>query len=685
MNWNKVKVIYFKEMLDLFRDRRTIITSVLLPIILYPFISMFIASVASRQETKLTEAVKTVYFYDNTGSAEADLLYEKLSQAETLDIKHTRNHSWNDNFRELVESNNIQAFISLEDSTAGEFQHLLARIYYNDTDEKSQKAYVSIRETINKTNWEIVSQRLRDINLDEEILSAVDYAGDSVAAPQQILGALLGKFLAYMLIVLTLSSGSVVASDLVAGEKERGTLETILVSAVSRLELVTGKFLTIITFSFITVFMNIFSMYISTRHILGMAEIDMSQVQVPFLSFIMIFVAMIPLATLFAGIQLSLSTYSRNIKECSSYQMPLLIIGMMFSMISIFPGFELNYGYALIPIMNFSLLLKNILIGEYHLGYFITVIASNLILALVALRISVSLFNKEEILFRTKVEKSFKFWGTKRHNIFEPGFIAIIFGIVLLLFYYLGASWQTTAIVPGLIKTELLIVLLPVLLIYRLSKNSLPEGARLKATRPVNYLLMLLAVIPGFIIAAYIMQLTNLLFPLPASYLESMQKIMEVHQLPLVFSFLVMGFLPGICEEMLFRGYIIRGFERFGKWQAIIITGIMFGIFHLDFFRFLPAAAMGIWLGYLLLKTGSIYITIIAHTLHNSFTIVLSRWGEQLPILSGIVKNDNIPLWLLLVSMVAITFIAYYLEKFNPNVSPEHGTQSFSDNYGNSS
>jgi len=293
--------------------------------------------------------------------------------------------------------------------------------------------------------------------------------------------------------------------------------------------------------------------------------------------------------------------------------------------------------------------------------------------------LSVSFFNKEEILFRSKVEKSLKFWGNKKKNIFEPGFITFIFIFVLLLFYYLGTSWQTADLVKGLVKTELLIVLLPVLLIYSISKNSLVKGARLQATKPANFLLMLLAVIPGFIVATYIMQLINILFPLPASYLESMQKIMELHQLPLAASFLVIGVLPGICEEMLFRGYIIRGFERYGKWQAILISGIMFGIFHLDFFRLIPAAVMGIWLGYLLLKTRSIYITFIAHALHNSFTVVLTSWGEQIPVLSEILDSGNIPLWLLTVSLAVIAGVVYMLEKLNPEENTVYGSQPLSD------
>jgi len=665
MSWTKTLIIFKKEMLDLFRDRRTIITSIILPIILYPFISIFVATLATRQETKIQEAQKMIYISDSVDSAESQKLIMGLQEEPNLLIEITHKQGWNDQFQQLVENNDIQAFLTLRDTISGGYQRLIVTGYYNNTDEKSQKAYTNIRDIVYTTKWEIVSGRLNDLNISSEILEAIDVEPVNIAPPQQILGALLGKFLAYMLIILTISSGAVVASDLVAGEKDRGTLETILVSAASRLELVAGKFLTIIAFSFITVFMNLLSMYISTRHILGMANMDMSQVQMPVVSFMLIFIAMVPLAILFASIQLSLSTWSRNVKECSSYQTPLLLIGMMFSMISVFPGFELNYGYALIPIINFSLLLKELLLGDLNMGHYLVVIFSTLILAGVGVIISINLFKKESVLFRTTEEKSLKFWGKNKADIFSSQFVIGVFILVLLLFYYLGTPWQTKNLITGLIKTEALLVLLPVLLIYNLSRTNIKKAARLQGTNPFNFLLAATAVIPGFIISAYSMQIVNLLYPLPDSYLESMQKILQLHDLPIWQSLFVIALLPAICEEMLFRGYVIRGFEKSGTWKAIIFSGILFGIFHLDFFRLLPAALMGIWLGYLLIKTKSIFITMMAHALHNSSTLVLSKWGDKIPILSNIINDDKIPFSLLILSIAAIIFIAWLLHKLN--------------------
>jgi sodium transport system permease protein len=665
MSWAKILIIFRKEMLDLFRDRRTIITSIILPIILYPFISIFVATIASRQESKIEEAAKIVFVYDQVKNKESGILIKAIKENENLKVQTDILNGWNKHYKVLLENNDVQAFLTIRDTMASNYDKLIITAYYNNTDEKSQKTFYDLRAIIDDTNWEIVSGRLDDINISSDILSALEVQSSNVAPPQQILGALLGKFLAYMLIVLTISSGAVVASDLVAGEKERGTLETILVSAASRLELVGGKFLTIITFSFITVFMNLLSMYISTRHILGMAEVDMSQVQLPVISFLLIFFAMVPLAILFASIQLSLSTYSRNVKECSSYQTPLLIIGMMFSMISVFPGFELNYGYALIPIINFSLLLKEILIGNFHTGHFLVVISSTLLIAVAGLWASINLFKKESVLFRTEEGKSLKFWGSGKKNIFSPGFAFAIFLLILLLFYYLGSSWQSKDLVAGLIKTEILLVLLPVIILYRISKTSIKDAARLVKTPLLNFILAIFAAFPALIITISSMQLVNFLYPLPENYLEGMQKLMVLNDLPLPLLLLIIGILPGICEEMLFRGYLIRAFEKSGIWKAVLISGLLFGIFHLDFFRLLPTTLMGIWLGYLLLKTKSIFVPVIAHALHNSSTVLISQWGENIPLIKNILITDMVPAWLLILSMAILYCIALAIHGYN--------------------
>jgi sodium transport system permease protein len=209
-------------------------------------------------------------------------------------------------------------------------------------------------------------------------------------------------------------------------------------------------------------------MYISIQHMLSQSGLEIESIELPIGNFALILVAMLPLVTLFAAVLLSISTFSRNIKEAQSYQMPLMLLGMMAAMISMFPAFELNVGMALIPVINIALLFKDIMMSNFNLNLFLIVVGSTLFLDFIAIYFSVSLFNNESILFRTSEEKSLKFWGKEKKNIFNEQFTTIYFLAMLVIFYYIGSSWQVENMEMGLIKTQLIIIALPVFLILRI-------------------------------------------------------------------------------------------------------------------------------------------------------------------------------------------------------------------------
>ncbi|MBC8384175.1 MAG: CPBP family intramembrane metalloprotease [Candidatus Cloacimonetes bacterium] len=480
-----------------------------------------------------------------------------------------------------------------------------------------------------------------------------------------MLGFAIGKFLPYMLIMLTIAGASVIASDLVSGEKERGTLETILVSAAGRNELVIGKYLTIITISMITVLLNLFSMYLSFSHILTQSSANISELQFPISNFILILFLMIPLITFFSALLLSVSTYSRNIKEAQSYQMPIMFGGMILSMVSFLPGFELNFGFALIPIVNFSLLLRDIMLGSYVLKLLIITVMSMLILDVIVVTISVKLFNNESVLFRTAEEKSLKFWGKDKKNVFSVQFGILLFIIILFLIFYVGGRWQTESLINGLIKTELLIILAPAIIVLRLSKTNFKESFRMNYTKPVNFLLVLLMAIPVYLIATFFMQLVNFIYPIPETYLQNLEKLISIPDISIWMSLFIIAVLPGICEEILFRGYFMNVFKKHGFRNSIIITGILFGILHLDPFRMLPVTILGFWMGYLLLSTNSVFVPIFAHIINNSIALLLGKYGHQIPFLKNMIAEDRFPFWILIPAVIIFVVLLLLFRRIN--------------------
>ncbi|MDN5354793.1 MAG: sodium transport system permease protein [Candidatus Cloacimonadota bacterium] len=666
MNFKKIIAIYKKELLDLLRDRRTVVSSIVIPIILYPLIMIGFSSMMSRQEMKMEQKEVTIYVQDNLQDEKSEKVLGEFEQIENLQLMQPVQNSQLQTYLDLLQEDSIQAVVTINDSinSAG-YEVLQLKIYYNNAEENSSEAYSRLKQTLPEIEKQLVASRLQKLQVDTEVLDAINTESENVAPPTKMFGFILGRILPYLLILMTISSGSVVASDLVAGEKERGTLETILVSAADRMDIVIGKFLTIITFSIITVLLNLMSMFISIRYILIQMTTEVTAVSLPIGNFVLILVIMIPLVTLFSAILLSLSTYSRNIKEAQSYQMPILFTAIILSMISFLPGFKLNYGFALIPIVNFALLFQGILTGSFHLGYFLTVIGSTLVLDVIAVKISLNLFNNEKVLFRTAPEESYKFWGKKnRQNIFTTRIAIILYFAIFLALIYLGGKWQTQEFISGMIKTQLLLILLPVLVILRISKQDTKKALQIKASKPLNYLVVLLGFIPILIVVISVTQLINYLFPIPESYLKNLSEIISMKDQSLWLNLGVIALLPAICEEVLFRGYFLRVFSQKGFWKGIVIVALMFGAFHMSPYRILPTGLLGVWLAYLALKGKSLHLPILAHFLNNGVTVIIDRFGEQIPFLSKL-GNDNIPLWWALPALVILYFIYKFMENYN--------------------
>ncbi len=666
MNFKKIIIIYKKELLDLLRDRRTIITSLVLPVVLYPLLMIGLSSMMTRQESKLEKQTAMVYVKDSVMNESSLLIEQELESLENFQIMDKFTIFHKESFLEMIEDNSIQALIEIQDSTSlSGFKVLNIFIYYNKSNEKSTLAYSNISSFLKDIELELIGKRLHKININEEILNAVEIREENIAPPEKMFGFALGKFLPYLLIILTLSSASVIASDLVAGEKERGTLETILVSAAHRNELVIGKYLTIITISITTVLLNLFSMFVSFRHILSQSAANLDGFQLPLGNFALILILMFPFITLFSAILLSISTYSRNIKEAQSYQMPLLFGSIMLSMVCFLPGFELNLGFALIPIVNFSLLIRDIMMSDYNVVNLFIVIGSTIILDIIMVTISIKLFHTESVLFRTSEEKSLKFWGKDKKNVFSPQFVMIFFVAILLALYYLGGSWQAKDLMNGLMRTEILLILLPTILVLKIAKVNKKKVLRLNYTNPLNFVLVAVSSIPIIIIAVILSQVINMIYPLSESYLEAMNNLISIKNSSLWQTIFIVALLPAICEEIMFRGYIINAFIKKGFWKAIIITGILFGIFHMDMFRLLPVTLLGIWMGYLLLKTKSIFVPILAHFLNNSLAILISNYGESIPLLSKFIQEGQVPFLAVIPAIIFLIIIIKIMININ--------------------
>jgi sodium transport system permease protein len=207
------------------------------------------------------------------------------------------------------------------------------------------------------------------------------------------------------------------AIDLTAGEKERGTMETLLCSPVARVDIVLGKFLMVLTGSLSAMGFMLLSMgvtaWVAGSLLIGggsMAKAGAAAVAgvpagsvIPLIDpfgLVGVLAMVFPVAVLFAALALTISLFAKSSKEAQSYLAPLMIVIIMPAVIGMLPGIDLNARLALVPLLNLSLVCKEMLSGVWHWNYIAIIFGSSCVYAAVALWLAVKMFNREDVIFR---------------------------------------------------------------------------------------------------------------------------------------------------------------------------------------------------------------------------------------------------------------------------------------------
>jgi sodium transport system permease protein len=196
------------------------------------------------------------------------------------------------------------------------------------------------------------------------------------------------------------------AIDLTAGEKERGTMETILSSPISRTDLVFGKFGLVLSASLATAVLAVISMGVSfsavgKSHILKSSDAAQMQLKIGLDAALTVFLMALPVAILFAAVLLTIALFAKSHKEAQSYVTPMTFVVIIPAVASLMPGVELTPKLALIPILNTSLVCKEIISGTYHWGSIAVIFLSTCVYAAAALFLAVKMFQRESVLFRS--------------------------------------------------------------------------------------------------------------------------------------------------------------------------------------------------------------------------------------------------------------------------------------------
>ena len=645
-----IATIFRKEITESLRDRLTVIVVLLLPLLVYPL--MLIGMSKLRESQELAQEVRPSQIAV-WGAAPADLVgWLKRTNALVLENWTGASESLRAEFEAgefqpppaaVMERNGektappdplmdaARALVSRRKADAvlivwPGFEKELVRgglgkisIYFDSVRPASEKAQERLNEELVQFRKDVVQQRERERGLAEGFSRAVEISSRNIAPASRRTGQVLGVLLPFLVIILSATGSVYAAIDLTAGEKDRGTMQTLMCAPLRTGEIVCGKFLAVWIIGLISALANTGSMAATlTRVVAPTGMLNLS----PW-TYLWTFAMLLPVTFTISAFFLAVAVLARDAKDAGNFLGPALIILMMPLGAAMTPGVELDAWTSFVPLVNIALLIKALFIAEGRPEYVFLTLVSSAIYAMLALLFAARVFGREQVLLGGKDSVRSIFSIERGRDIVPtPGFALTAFAVIFVVMFYGSLMLENASIIKMMLATQYGFFLLPVLALAAGMKFSSRETFSL---RPPHWRGVLAAVLMGLSGWAVIGGIAIRLLPPPDSLVRAMEKILLLGDkpAPLWALWVAVGVTPAICEELLFRGLILSGLRRLGKWPAILLSAFLFALAHSSIYRLLPTLLMGVLLGYIVWRTGSILCSMIVHGLNNGLMATL--------------------------------------------------------------
>lgn len=403
MNLKHIWIVFKKEVRDLGRDKRTIITSILLPMLLIPLINIVMGGGIQKFEKDINENVSIAL---SQSSDTQDV--RKLLQDRILSINpNLRLVESDDPTADLV-NDKIRCIIDIESEYKEKMEQGIPfkiTLQYDESKTKSQTSVDIVSRAINEFETALVAERMAALGLNEEILHPVVIERSNMAPNQKGSNMMMQMMLPLMIGMLVSVGGIPAATDLVAGEKERNTFEPLLTTLPDRGSLLVGKYLTVTLFSFVSVIAILLGLvlgYMVNPNSLTMGvDAQITGFEIQPLAFALAILITIALGMTFSGIQIAISTFSKSYKEAQTYLSFLMIVAMVpgYATMLLQPS-DLSPAMFAVPVLNTIAAFKMILGGVIDYGNLMIALVTSIIFVILTLWLAASLFKKEKMLFR---------------------------------------------------------------------------------------------------------------------------------------------------------------------------------------------------------------------------------------------------------------------------------------------
>lgn len=634
MNTKTIKALYKKELTDIFRDKKTIIIMVLIPLILYPLLSLGGLFFSTKLLTETTEKTYKVAVSQTNDDAVKQV--DKLLKASLETKKYHFDICLADSSSDLagdVRNKVFDAAVIPSEGADGFFNY---EIVYVSSSTNSSNAATMIKEVLEDNKKSVVEERLREQVKDyDKVIEPFSIKSVDYASKEETAGFLIGMILPYLLIVSVMTGVFYPAIDVSAGERERGTLETLMTLPIKTLDMTIAKFLAVATVADFFMLLNIVSialMGVTAGTSINMFSSAFKDFKIT--SYIPAFLLLIVVFAIFVffttAVCLCVFFCAKTFKEANNLSSPIMLIFMFASMVSLIPNVELSYKLAWIPIINVSLLVKSAFLLKFDLGLIGVVIVSNIIYTVIVVIIMSQIFSSEDILFGE---------GLRGVNIFEkrsnikkgqmPGIgdVVLLFLIILMIMLYGGVIFTAKFEIWGTGLSQLLIFLLPVASAWYM-KADLKKLFSLSKPRVVEMIGTVIMFVGFIVFEQFLVYVCQSLIPDFNKGNEDISNMLiNAGFIP---ALVVGGIIPPIAEETAFRGYLLGTLKnkKMSKTLICIIVGVAFGAYHLNLGQGIPAAVMGILYAYMVINSGSIWTSVLGHFLNNTTAVIITYYPQ---------------------------------------------------------
>ena len=642
-----------KELRESLRDRRTVVTLVLMPVLVYPVLGVLLRNVliaTSPTESGPVPAVfedvagkDTFVAAFQAGTALLEAAGKIDTKTDPFDLKLMASKNPAVPLRESVRLGEAEVGVIVgdgEDADVPRFT-LVTRSGSPLSQETARRIFARLRAV----NDAALRGRLLAAGLDPE--PPATFANEAVE-PEGGSAINLATVIPLILLLMTATGAVYPAIDTTAGERERGTLETLIAAPVSRLGLLTAKFVAVWAVAVLTAAANLIAMT-ATVYAAGL-DAALFGDGVPWWSLPATAGLLVLTAGFFAAVLLAVTSAARSFKEAQAYLIPLMLCCLAPGGLALAPTVRLDLGWAAVPLVNLVLLAREVLGGTASLLPALAAVLATVCYAGLALSVAARIFGTDAILYGGPGG-----WGEFLRPERRPGGVPPVGAVVLgtlgcvAAFLILGslpaklagvtdAASLATADLPFLLGLNaavsvVVFVALP-WLIVRWSGGTARAAFGLRTPA-------VLGLVGGLLIGlgAWAGVFELLLAFGAGDRLAGLDRFVELKDrlktlpLPLVIGCLAV--VPAVCEEVAFRGFVLTGLrDRFGAVRAVLASAVVFGLFHVVkelglWERLLGSTLLGLALGWVRVRTGSLWPGILLHAANNALILTVASYEDR--------------------------------------------------------